>query len=133
MADLLAVAAAYDNAGVATVNIGGNANKAVAPFNKHGTRELSFLKITGFTGVEGTTGDANGTYAKVLKGVAAMAEVYHASVITNTVIVGVSTDTLSNVDTKSGSTESGTGYGLFEAAIDAATGGTSTVAAAVFA
>ena len=122
---------------MATVSatVSANWQKVTAnPSSKFGTRELSFLKITGLTGVGSNTTDSNSLLAKALRGVSTRAEIYYYNAPSaDVLIVGVASDTLSNVDSKSGSDESGAGYGLFEAAINAATAGTCTVAAAAFA
>jgi hypothetical protein len=104
------------------------------PNSKLGTRELSFLKITGLTGVGTSTTAANSLLAKALRGVSTMAEVYfYSAPSADVLIVAVATDTVTNADSTSGGADTGTGYGKLEAAIDAATAGTSTVAAATFA
>lgn len=101
------------------------------PNSKLGTRELSFLKITGLTGVGTAPTAANSLLAKALRGVSTRAEVYYYNAQSaDVLIVAVATDTLSASDS---ATDETAGYGLFEAAINAATAGTSTVAAATFA
>lgn len=101
------------------------------PNSKLGTRELSFLKITGLTGVGTSTTAANSLLAQALRGVSTRAEVYYYNAQSaDVLIVAVAKDTLSASDSM---TDETAGYGLFEAAINAATGGSSTVAAATFA
>ena len=101
------------------------------PNSKLGTRELSFLKITGLTGVGSSTTAANSLLAKALRGVSTRAEVYfYSAPSADVLIVAVATDTLSASDSATDETQ---GYGLFEAAINAATAGSATVAAATFA
>jgi len=134
MADLTSFAQTYSNAGAAitTAYLPANNYKMTTPPNggAYGTRELSFLKVT-LTGIETTPTIANSNFAKAVKGVQTMAEVYYAAVLTtDEAIIIVSKDTLTTADSASDQTA---GYGLFEAAINAATGGTATVSAAVFA
>ena len=101
------------------------------PNSKLGTRELSFLKITGLTGVGSSTTAANSLLAKALRGVSTRAEVYfYSAPSADVLIVAVAADTLSASDS---ATDETAGYGLFEAAINAATAGTCGVAAATFA
>jgi hypothetical protein len=104
------------------------------PNSKLGTRELSFLKITGIEGVGTSTTAANSILAQTLRGVSTRAEVYYYNAQSaDVLIVAVAADTLSASETATDETAT---YGLFEAAIDAATGGGSlacTVAAATFA
>jgi|AntAceMinimDraft_12_1070368.scaffolds.fasta_scaffold02617_4 hypothetical protein len=134
MADLTSFAQTYSNAGAAitTAYLPANNFKITDGYNggAYGTRELSFLKIT-LTGIETTPTISSSNFVKAIQGVQRMAEVYYAAVLTtNEAIVIVSKDTLSASDT---ATDDTAGYGLFEAAINAATGGSATVTAAVFA
>ena len=122
----------YRAGGSATTLMGANNYKMTTPPNggAYGTRELSFLKVT-LSGIHTTPTIANSNFAKAIKGVQAMAEVYYAAVLTtDEAIIIVSKDTLSASDS---ATDDTAGYGLFEAAINAATGGSSTVSAATFA
>lgn len=108
-----------------------NYRVAKNPFSKFGTRELMFLKVTGLTGVGTNSELANSLFAKAIRGAQQMAEIYFVSAPSADVFVmAVAADTLPTADTKSGSEESGSGFGLFEAAINAATGGTVTVSTA---
>ena len=126
MADVFAAGTILGGSGT----IGQNAKVSKNPFSKFGTRELSLLKVTGLTGVHTNAEVSNSLYNKALAGVQTLGEVFFARAATDVLYVFVATDTLPTADSKTGSTESGDGYGLFEAAIDAATGGSSTVAAA---
>lgn len=146
MADVYAVAQTYSNAGAAITasQTGLNARKTVVyypgtaaaaanPFFRFGTPALSFLKVT-LTDIGANMDAANSLLGQAVKGVQMRAEVYGTQRIDNdNVVFAVVDNTTTNVDSKSGSSESGTGYGLLEADINAATGGSSTVAAAVFA
>ncbi len=106
------------------------------PYVNFGTPALTFLKVTGLTGVGTNAGDANSLFTKALRGVASTAELYYASAPSaDVLIVAIVANTQTDGDTKpaGGLIDTGTGYGILEAAINAATGGTSTVAAATFA
>lgn len=96
------------------------------PFSNLGTRQLQLYKITGLTGVGTATTASNSLLAKALRGVASVGEMYYYNAPSaDVLIVGVAVDTLTN-STDANSQE-------LREAIDAATGGTSTVAAATFA
>jgi hypothetical protein len=116
--------------------VAANYLKAENPFARFGTPELTFLKVTGLTGVGTNAGNANSLYQKALRGIAATAEIYYANAQSaDVLIVAIVANTQTNGDTKpaGGLVDTGTGYGILEAAIDASTGGSSTVAAATFA
>jgi hypothetical protein len=130
MADLYTVAAAVDNAGATSVTIGANARKSQSPFSRFGTPELSLLKIAGATGAHTNSGNANSVFHRVVNAFQTRGEVYFSTTGTDLVFVLVNTNTLTNVDSKSGSVESGTGFDLIEAEINAITGLTVTISAA---
>lgn len=146
MADIYSVAQTYDNAGnaITAAYPGANAQETVVyypnaavtaanPFFRFGTPALSFIKVT-LTGIGASMTANNSTLAKAIRGLQARTEVFgNVRIDDDNVVFAVVDNTTTNVDTKSGSTESGTGYGLVEADINAATAGTSTVAAYVFA
>lgn len=127
MADLTSVYQTYDNTGtgIAASYLSANNLKSVAS-SRFGTRELSFIKIT-LSGIETSYTASNSTFVKALKGLQTMAEIYMVGTpASNNVIVAVAADTLTTADS---ATDLTAGYGLLEAAINAATGGSSTVAA----
>jgi hypothetical protein len=100
---------------------------AANPFSQFGTRQLALLKINhaaAGTFTAATFGDADSATAKAIRGLQTMAEVWFVTRIDdNNLGVIVSADTVTNGDTKSGgAVDSGTGYGLVEAAINASTG-----------
>jgi hypothetical protein len=116
--------------------VAANYLKAENPFSRFGTPELTFLKITGLTGVGTGATAADSLYQKALRGVAATAEIYFAHAQSaDVLIVGIVSNTQTAGDTKpaGGGIDTGTGFGILEAAINASTAGTSTVAAATFA
>jgi hypothetical protein len=117
--------------------VAANYLKAENPFSRFGTPELTFLKVTGLTGVGTNSGNADSLYQKALRGVALTAEMYFASAPSaDVLIVGIVANTQTTGDAKSaanGGVDTGDGYGILEAAINASTGGTSTVVAATFA
>jgi hypothetical protein len=116
--------------------VAANYLKAENPFSRFGTPELTFLKVTGLTGVGTGAGLADSLYQKALRGIAATAEIYYANAQSaDVLIVGIVSNTQTAGDTKpaGGAIDTGTGYGILEAAINASTAGTSTVAAATFA
>jgi hypothetical protein len=111
--------------------VAANYLKAENPFSRFGTPELTFLKVTGLTGVGTNAGNANSLYSKALRGIAATAELYYANAQSaDVLIVGIVANTQSTADSQ---TDTTAGYGLLEAAINASTAGTSTVAVATFA
>ena len=117
-------------------DVAANYLKAENPFSRFGTPELTFLKITGLTGVGTAPTAANSLYQKALRGVAATAEIYYANAQSaDVLIVGIVSNTQTAGDTKpaGGGIDTGAGFGILEAAINASTAGTSTVAAATFA
>jgi hypothetical protein len=117
-------------------DVAANYLKAENPFSRFGTPELTFLKVTGLTGVGTNAGNANSLYSKALRGIAATAELYYANAQSaDVLIVGIvaNTQTAGDVKPSGGGIDTGTGYNLLEAAINASTGGSSTVAAATFA
>jgi|Laugrespbdmm15sd_2_1035082.scaffolds.fasta_scaffold02624_2 hypothetical protein len=116
--------------------VAANYLKAENPFSRFGTPDLIFLKITGLTGVGTGATAADSLYQKALRGVAATAEIYFAHAQSaDVLIVGIVSNTQTAGDTKpaGGGIDTGTGFGILEAAINASTAGTSTVAAATFA
>jgi hypothetical protein len=116
--------------------VAANYLKAENPFSRFGTPELTFLKVTGLTGVGTGATAADSLYQKALRGVALTAEIYYANAQSaDVLIVGIVSNTQTNGDTKpaGGGIDTGTGYNILEAAINASTGGSSTVAAATFA
>ena len=144
MADISAVAAAYSNAGVATVNIGGNFKKAhvvyptgtsaaANPFSQFGTRELVFLKATAGSGTPftlATLDDSGSDYQAAIQALANFGELYHVQRVSDTVIAfAMSTDTLDIYDTV---TNDNADYAKIETDLGAAVSGglTFTVAAA---
>ena len=144
MADISAVAAAYSNAGVATVNIGANFKKAhvvyptgtsagASPYSQFGTRELVFLKATAGSGTpftSGTIDDAGSDYQAAIQALQNFGELYHVQRVSDTVIAfAMSTDTLDIWDTV---TNTNADYAKIETDLGAAVSGglTFTVSAA---
>jgi hypothetical protein len=89
MADLFtkAIFDTYDNAGSGVAKTGDNANRSVVyypnaavtiadPFSQFGTRELTFAKITGVTGVGDSSTAAASKAARLQRAIATVAEVF---------------------------------------------------------
>lgn len=116
--------------------VAANYLKAENPFSRFGTPELVFLKVTGLTGVGTNSGNANSLYQKALRGVAATAEIYFASAPSaDVLIIGIvaNTQTAGDVKPAGGLIDTGTGYNILEAAINASTEDTVTIELATFA
>lgn len=106
MADITAVAAAYDNSGSGTVNIGGNFKKAhvvyptgtsaaANPYSQFGTRQLVFLKATAGSGTPftlATLADAGSDYQAAIQAISNFGEVYHMQRVSDTVIAFILAD-----------------------------------------
>jgi hypothetical protein len=146
MADIYSVRQTSDNTGtqIAAANAGANARRAViyypgaavagaSPYSQFGTRELTLLKATANGGTPfatGTLDDAASDYAAAINAIQTFGEVFYVTRVSDTVIAFmIAEDTRNGAD--SGNTQ-GTGYGLLEAALNAAVSGsdTFTVAAA---
>lgn len=105
MANLYSTTVTYDNAGAAQATFGANAQRAVIsypgssiaaanPYSQFGTRKISFHKITSCTGVATNPGNADSVFAKALRGVAQVAEIFYANAVsTNVLIIGIAEDT----------------------------------------
>jgi len=120
MADLTSLA-------VGSTTLGANYLKAETPFSRFGTRELTFYKITGYTGVATGAGNANSTYSQILRGVQSVTEVYYASAASaNVVIVAVALNT--DETTATAAQGNSNAVASLKAAIEAVAGGTATVA-----
>ena len=130
MANLYSTVQTVGNDGSTVATLGSNARKSESPFSRFGTPELSLLKIAGATGAHTNPGNANSVFHQVISAFQTRGEVYFSTTGTNLVLVLVNTNTLTNVDSKSGSVESGTGFDLIEAEINAITGLTVTISAA---
>lgn len=116
---------------VGSTTVAANFNLA-SPSTQFGTRKLSFLNVA-ITGVATNYALADSLFAKSIRGIQTMAEVWAVGTpVSGNFVVIVSDDTVTNGDSKSGgAVDSGTGYGLLEAAIAAANGGTSATVTSV--
>ena len=100
-----------------------------SPSAKFGTRDLTFISVS-VSGVDTNYANADSLFSKTVRALQQSVEVYFIGTpASGAFVAAISADTASNVDSKSGATESGTGWGLLEAAIAAGNGGvTATVA-----
>ena len=127
MADLSAFAQTVSNAGAAitTAYLPANNYKA-APSSKFGTRELAFFSVT-IASVETGYTASNSTFAKAIKGIQQVAEVYFVGTpASNAFVVAVALDTDNGQASANANDES------LEVAIEralAVTPGSATVAA----
>ena len=125
MADITSLA-------VGSTTVGANYQKAATPF-AYGIRDLTWIKVQ-FTGIGTNAGNANSVYAKTLRGLQNVAEVwFSATTASNFAVFAVSAGTLETTD---GNTDGGAGtnansYATIEAAIEAVTGNGATISTGI--
>lgn len=99
-------------------------NAATKAASRFGTRELVILNVA-MTGVDTTPNNANSLLVKAIKGIQTMAQVVYVGIpASGNVGVIVEKENLTGADGASDETQ---GFGLLEAAIQAATGVAATV------
>jgi hypothetical protein len=112
---------------VGSTTVGANFNKAVLPF-AYGIRELTFLKITGYTAVATGASSADSTYSKILRAVQTVTEVWYADAPSaNVVVIAVSKGTIETQESNDALSNANAPATL-KAVIEAIAGGTATVA-----
>lgn len=101
-------------------------NAATKSHSRFGTRELVILNVA-MTGVDTTPNNANSNLVKAIKGIQTMAQVVYVGIPdSGNVGVIVEKENLTGAD---GAADETQGFGLLEAAIQAATGVAATVTA----
>jgi hypothetical protein len=110
---------------VGSTTVGANARTTEVGFD-HGTPALGFYKIT-LTGIETSYTAANSTFHKAIAALEGFAELYGVGTPASSNVVFVCNDNSANDGSTAGAADGS--WGAAEAAIDDATGGTSTIAA----
>lgn len=108
-----------------------NSSSQVAnPFSTS-TRQVTLYKVTGYSGVATGAGDANSTYAQIIRGAQAVGELFYAAVPSaNVVILGLATDLIevgASEDQTNTRLQNANSVATLKAAIEAVAGGTATV------
>lgn len=118
MADVYSVA-------VGGTTVGANSRTTTVGFD-HGTPALGFYKIV-LTGIDTTYTNSNSTFHKAIAALEGFAELYGVGTPASGNVVFVCNDNTANDGSTAGAADGS--WGAAEAAIDAATGGSSTITA----
>jgi hypothetical protein len=111
---------------VGSTTVGANYQTSVLPA-AYGIRELTIYKITGYTAVATGAALANSTFAKIIRGVQTVSELWYADAPSaNVVIVAISKGT-EETKTSDDNGSNANAVATLKAAIEAVAGGTATV------